>query len=115
MQRPTCQSCHQRPCAINYHRDGITHYRSRCETCLRKNRGLKVRKPRWSASGYQKKMTCDHCGFRARYAAQMLVYHLDGRLDNVAVKNLKTICKNCEVAVSRQDLPWRRGDLEPDA
>jgi len=44
----------------------------------------------------------------------MLVYHLDGRLDNVAVKNLKTICKNCEVAVSRQDLPWRRGDLEPD-
>lgn len=43
-----------------------------------------------------------------------MVYHVDGRLDNTALKNLKSICKNCEIAVSRDDLPWRRGDLEAD-
>lgn len=45
----------------------------------------------------------------------MVVYHIDGRLANTDLKNLRTICKNCEIAVARSDLPWRRGDLEPDA
>jgi len=70
--------------------------------------------PRWKSTGYQKKNKCDRCGFRARFSAQISVYHVDGRLDNVDVKNLRSVCKNCEVELSRSDLPWRLGDLEPD-
>lgn len=114
MKRPTCQACNQRPCAINYYRDDTPHYRSRCESCLRRNRGLKPRVPRWRSQGYEKKSVCDRCGFRSQYAAQMVVYHIDGKLTNTDLKNLRTICLNCETAVARSDLPWRRGDLEPD-
>jgi hypothetical protein len=59
-------------------------------------------------------MVCDHCGFRARYSAQILVYHMDGRLTNTEPKNLRSICQNCAIEVARGDLPWRPGDLEPD-
>lgn len=113
--RPICQACDQRPCAVNYIREGITHYRTRCETCQRKSRGIKKRLARWESAGYKKKMQCDRCGFKARYSAQILVYHVDGDLNNVNLKNLKSICKNCVEAVSRSDLPWRQGDLAPDA
>ena len=99
---------------MNYLRAGVTHYRSRCENCIRRERKLPRRRPRWQAAGYVKSKTCDRCGFRARYSAQLLVYHVDGRLDRVEVKNLKTICKNCEVEISRSDLAWSPGDLEPD-
>ena len=112
--RPICQSCNQRPCAVNYVKNTVTHYRSRCETCARKNRGLKPRVPRWKSTGYKKKMQCDRCGFAAKYAAQMLVYHIDGNLNNCSLKNLKCVCRNCEVALAKSDLPWRQGDLEPD-
>jgi hypothetical protein len=114
MQRPLCMACAQRPCAINYYRDDVAHYRSRCENCLRKNRGLKKRIPLWESAGYRKKLTCDRCGFRAKYAAQILVYHMDGKLSNCDTKNLRSICQNCAVDVVKSDLPWRRGDLEPD-
>jgi hypothetical protein len=114
MQRPTCQACGQRPCAVNYVKDDVKHYRSRCETCARKNRGLKKRIPRWEAAGYRKKMTCDKCGFKARYSAQTLVYHMDGNLNNTAPKNLKTVCRNCEVDLAKSDSVWRPGDLQPD-
>ena len=33
---------------------------------------------------------------------------------NNAGYNLRTICLNCVVEVSKQDLPWKPGDLEPD-
>lgn len=99
---------------MNYRRDSITHYRSRCENCQRRNRGIRPRKPLWESAGYRKKSTCDLCGFRARYSAQIMVYHLDGRLDNVDLKNLKSVCRNCEVVIARGDLPWRPGALEPD-
>jgi len=112
--RPTCQACGQRPCAVNYYRDDVAHYRSRCENCQRKNKGLKKRTPQWAAAGYKKKMTCDRCGFRAKYSAQILVYHVDGKLNNSETKNLKSVCKNCEVELSKSDLPWRPGDLAPD-
>ncbi len=59
-------------------------------------------------------MVCDKCNFRARFSAQMLVYHVDGNLGNTDIRNLKSICKNCEVELSKSDLPWRQGDLEPD-
>lgn len=112
--RPMCPVCEQRPCAINYKKLEVTHYRSRCETCLRKNRNLPRRRPNWQAAGYRKKMVCDRCGFRARYSAQILVYHVDGTMTNCDVKNLKSVCRNCHIDIMRSDLPWRRGDLEPD-
>lgn len=44
----------------------------------------------------------------------MLVYHLDGRLDNAEMRNLRSVCRNCEVELAKSDMPWRRGDLEAD-
>lgn len=114
LMRPICQACNQRPCAVNYIREDVTHYRSRCESCARKGKGLKAREPRWKSGGYKKKMACDTCGFRAKYSSQIVVYHVDGNLNNAATKNLKSVCKNCVEALIKSDLPWKKGDLEPD-
>lgn len=112
--RPICPACQQRECAINYHRRDTVYYRSRCENCIRKNRGLPRRQPVWQKAGYSKSKICDRCGFRAKYSAQLTVYHVDGRLDHADLKNLRTVCRNCEIEISRSDLIWRSGDLEPD-
>ena len=114
MNRPTCPACNQNLCAVNYIRGDKTHYRSRCDYCIKKGRRARIPTPRWKASGYKKKPTCDVCGFRAKYSAQLLVYHVDGNLHNNEVKNLKTVCLNCTIEIPRQDLPWKPGDLEPD-
>lgn len=114
MKRPICPACQQRVRAVNYYKEGVPHYRSRCEVCIKKNKKIKPPVPRWQAAGYKKKPTCDRCGFRARYSAQLLVYHVDGNLNNTDVRNLKTVCLNCVEEVKRSDLPWQRGDLEPD-
>ena len=114
MERPLCPACQQRLCAINYHKDGIAHYRSRCEYCIKKRRKIKVPEPRWKSGGYKKKPACDKCGFRAKYPAQLLVYHMDGNLNNNVVTNLKTICANCQYEVAQEGLGWRQGDLIPD-
>lgn len=114
MTRPICPACNQRLCAINCYRNGQVYYRGRCETCIKKNKKVKPPAPRWQSGGYKKKATCDRCGFRAKYSAQLLVYHVDGNLNNNTLKNLKTVCHNCVIEVQKQDLPWRPGDLEPD-
>lgn len=114
MLRPLCQSCNQRPKAINYYYNNNPYYRSRCTFCLRKNKKIKPPKPRWSLSGYQKKLICDLCNFRARYSAQILVYHIDGNLNNSETRNLKSICQNCSVTLQFKDSIWQQGDLEPD-
>ena len=114
MERPICKACNQRFCAVNYNKDGITHYRSRCEYCLKKGRKIKSPEPRWKTSGYKKKTTCDRCGFRSKFAAQLLVYHIDGNMNNTALRNLKTVCQNCVVDITKSDLPLRAGDLEED-
>ena len=114
MERPICLSCNQRFRAVNYNKDGVIHYRSRCEFCLRKGRKIKTPEPRWKIAGYKKKPTCDRCGFRGKYAAQLLVYHVDGNMNNTATRNLKTVCQNCVVDIIKSDLPWRAGDLEED-
>ena len=113
--RPICQACNQRPCAMNYIREDTTHYRSRCETCQRRGRGIKPREPRWKSAGYKKKPACDRCGFRARFASQLLVYHIDGDLNNTTLRNLRTVCRNCVEEIARTEITWRAGDLEPDA
>lgn len=113
--RPVCPACNQRPRAIAYHRNDKIYYRGRCSLCIRKKRKEKPQTPRWELNGYKKKTVCDRCGFRARWAAQLLVYHIDGNLNNSSVRNLKTICLNCVVDVKKADLPWKSGDLEPDS
>jgi hypothetical protein len=112
--RPLCTVCKSKYRAIAYHKYGRVYYRSRCDACIRKSRKLKAVIPRWQASGYKKKATCDKCGFKARHHSQLAVYHVDGDLNNCELRNLKTVCLNCIQEITRLDLPWRRGDLEPD-
>ena len=114
--RPMCASCQQRACAVAYKRNERTYYRSACDHCIRKKK-QRVRRPatpRWKSSGYRKQAQCDRCHFRARVQSQLLVYHVDGDLNNVDLRNLRTVCLNCAHEITKLDLPWRRGDLEED-
>jgi hypothetical protein len=113
--RKICPCCKQRLVAVNLIRDGITYYRSQCESCIKKKKKIKPPVPRWQTAGYKKKPTCDRCGFRARYANQLLVYHVDGDLNHCGLRNLRTVCLNCVVDIKKNDNPWCPGDLEPDA
>ena len=114
--RPLCPSCQQRMCAVAYHRHDRTYYRSLCDTCLRrrKQRIKRPVTPRWKSAGYCKQPQCDRCHFRARVQSQLMVYHVDGNLNNVDLRNLRTVCLNCAHEITKLDLPWRRGDLEED-
>jgi hypothetical protein len=112
--RPICQICNQRPRAVAYHRDAQVQYRKMCEYCIKRKRHIPPPVPRWKSAGYKKKSTCDRCGFRSKYSAQLLVYHIDGNLNNNVLSNLKTICLNCTVEIKKADLPWLPSDLEPD-
>lgn len=114
MHRPLCTLCQKKPCAVNYRRQGLTFYRSKCDSCIRKKKGQPVQKPKWLEKGYRKKSFCEHCGFRAKYKEQLFVYHLDGNLNNTALINLKTICANCQIDIAKSKLGWVRGDLTPD-
>ena len=86
-----------------------------CENCIKRGKRVKPPVAKWRTAGYKKKPTCDRCGFRAKLNAQLLVYHVDGDLNNCNARNLKTICLNCVPEIKRADLPMRPGDLEPDA
>jgi hypothetical protein len=112
--RPLCEVCKSNPRAVAYHKYGRIYYRSQCNVCLRKGRKLKAQVPRWKIAGYKKKPTCDRCGFKARHHSQLTVFHVDGNLNNCELINLKTVCLNCMQEITRSDLTWRRGDLEPD-
>lgn len=112
--RPICKHCNKNVCAVNYKRDGITHYRSMCDECGRKKAKKKPQKPMWQKSGYKKKATCDICGFKSLYPTQMTVFHVDGSLENIELTNLRTICLNCVEVVKRKEIKWKRGDLEVD-
>ena len=112
--RPLCLNCNQRPRAIAYHRANGTQYRRMCEHCIRRGKKVKPAEPRWKTNGYKKKPHCDRCGFRAKFSAQLVVYYVDGNMNNVSIRNLKTVCQNCVIEINKLDLPWRPGDLEPD-
>lgn len=107
-------SCNQRPRAVAYHKNDRIQYRRLCEYCIKRGRKIKPPEPRWKLSGYRKKTQCDRCGFKAKFSAQLLVFHVDGNLNNSLLRNLKTVCQNCVVELAKTDLPWRPGDLEPD-
>jgi hypothetical protein len=112
--RPLCQVCSKRPAAVNYKLNSRTYYRSRCDSCVRKDKKLPIPKPKWLESGYKKKSQCEKCGFKAKYKEQLFVYHVDGNLNNIDQINLRTICSNCQYEISKEGLGWRRGDLVPD-
>jgi hypothetical protein len=114
MIRPICLTCGKNQCAVNYHRNGKTYYRSMCDECGRKKNHLKPRIPTWKKNGYKKKATCDLCGFRSLFPSQMTVYHIDGNLENAEQINLRSICLNCVEVVKKKDVNWKRGDLEVD-
>ena len=114
MKRPICTACNRQLVAINYIKENKTHYRTRCDSCIRRNKKIKAKDPRWRTSGFKKKLRCDRCNFRAKSGAQILVYHMDGNLNNVHLTNLRNVCLNCSVEITRLDLPWRVGDLVED-
>lgn len=113
-KRPICKACNRNPCAINYKRNGVTHYRSICDQCGRKRNKLKLRVFTWEKSGYQKKTVCDVCGFKSLFPTQMTVFHIDGNLKNSNLNNLRTICLNCVEVVKKKEVTWKRGDLQVD-
>ena len=113
-ERKLCPLCNLNPVAINYRRNGITHYRNICSVCSRKGRKLKHQPTAWYKAGYRKKPQCERCGFRAELTEQLLVYHIDGNLKNNDRSNLKTVCLNCRPVVSKSRLPWKPADLVQD-
>lgn len=112
--RPLCEVCQKNPAAINGYHNGKRYYRKKCGACIRSKRTTPSSVPRWQKAGYKKKPACDRCGFKARHTAQLTVYHVNGDLNDCGLRNLKTVCLNCIVEITKLDLPWRRGDLEPD-
>jgi hypothetical protein len=112
--RPICKQCNKNYSAVNYIREGITHYRSICDECGRKKNKKKPRTANWERSGYKKKTTCDLCGFHSIYPTQLTVFHIDGNLENIQLSNLRTICLNCVEVVKKTQVTWRRGDLKVD-
>jgi len=114
MNRPICPTCRQRPRAVAYHKYDRVYYRSQCMQCIKRSQHRRVPKLRWQLDGYKKKAVCDHCGFRAKYSAQLQVFHLDGNLNNSSLRNLKTICQNCAIEIKKLEQRWQPGDLEPD-
>lgn len=113
-KRPICKNCNKNVCAINYKREGITHYRSICDQCGRKKNKLKLRQFTWEKAGYQKKTSCDVCGFKSIFSTQMTVFHIDGNMKNTGLNNLRTICLNCVEVVKKKEVTWKRGDLQVD-
>lgn len=85
-----------------------------CDECGRRKNKLKPRKPSWQKEGYKKKATCDLCGFKSVLASQITVFHIDGKLENTQLTNLRSICLNCVEVVKKKEVNWRRGDLEVD-
>jgi len=114
MLRPICNTCGKNHRAVNYIREGKTHYRSMCDECGRKKNKLKPRNARWKNAGYKKKAACDLCGFKSLFTSQITVFHIDGDLDNCKMTNLRSICLNCVEVVKKKDVTWKRGDLEVD-
>jgi len=85
-----------------------------CDECGRKKKKLKPRRSLWMRGGYIKKKVCDLCGFKSSLTTQITVFHVDGKLENVAPSNLRSICLNCIEVVKKQEVTWKRGDLEVD-
>jgi hypothetical protein len=104
-ERKTCK-CGKRPVAINYKKNGTTHYRSYCSTCTRNITRKKYQKH----PNYTIKKVCEKCGFKAIYPEQLNIYTVKG---TVSILNLKTVCLNCEKELAHTNT-WPQGDLIAD-
>jgi hypothetical protein len=109
--RPLCK-CGFRPRAVNYKKGDRIYYRSLCETCM--SHGLSYGIPRWQRAGYKIKSQCDKCGYRCPHSEVFRVFHVDGNLDNCRYINLKTVCANCALTLSKDGVFWKQGDLLAD-
>jgi hypothetical protein len=114
MIRPFCKICGKNPRAAAYYRNDKRYYRSRCESCIKRGRNEKPATPRWQSTGYQKKAQCDLCGFKASHSSQIVVYHVNGNLNDCNLINLRSICLNCVEVVKRKLFTWRPGDVQAD-
>ena len=114
LKRDLCPTCRINPVAINYVRDGVTHYRNMCAGCIRKGRKLKPQPAAWAMSGYKKKDRCDLCNFKSKHPKQMSVFHVDGNLKNNNWLNLKTICANCQIELTGSRVAWKPATIVPD-
>ncbi len=112
--RPLCPTCNERPVAVNYIKDTVTHYRKQCDSCIRKGKKIRPVPPQWVRRGYKKKPQCEQCGFKFKFPDQSLVYHVDGNLNNCDHNNLKTVCLNCRAEINRSRLPWKQSKIVPD-
>jgi hypothetical protein len=113
--RPICPVCNKNPRAPAYYRNDKRYFRSRCNDCIRRSKNVKPQTPRWQLDGYKKKMICDLCKFKAKYSSQITVWHINGRLNDTALTNLRSVCLCCVEEVKRKLFTWRLGDLEVDS
>lgn len=113
MSRPTCSKCNVKPCAANYTRNGVKHYRSMCSGCIDATKHEKsLENQALVKSGYKKKNECDRCHFQAKHQSQLSIVYLDGNKLNVSRLNLRTYCANCISEIAA--LPSSKGGLVPD-
>ena len=113
MDRPTCEHCQSRPAALNYVRNGKRHYRRKCLHCINKSREeASLESQVLNKSGYQKRNTCDRCGFQAKHPSQLSIVYLDGNKLNVGRQNLRTYCANCVAEIVA--VPASRSGLVAD-
>jgi len=114
MGRPLCSVCNKHVCAVNYYKNGKPHFRSKCGLCHHQGKRKKPYVPRWKQKGYQKKNVCDLCGFKSKYSSQIVVFHMNGNLNDASITNLRSVCLNCVVEIEKNDLLWKQGDLIRD-
>lgn len=113
MIRPLCNICHGNFAAINYHSNDKIRYRKLCASCLRK--GKKNREiPAWVKAGYKKKLTCEKCSYKSKFANQIFVFYLDGNLKNNDWTNLRSVCANCRIELQSTKTTWRESTLIVD-
>lgn len=114
LTRNLCPLCHYNLVAVNYVRNGVTHYRNSCSACIRKGRKLKPDSPAWVKAGYKKKPACEKCGFKFKLLEQSNVFYVDGNLKNNNHFNLKTVCLNCQQEIYKSKLSWKPAAIVPD-
>jgi rRNA maturation protein Nop10 len=113
-QRKICPYCNLNYVAVNYHKNGKIHYRSKCDKCAKK-KATKFMPPGWMRSGYKLKDKCEKCGFKLKYPEQSSVFYIDGNLTNNDRYNLKTVCANCAIELAHSSLGWKQGgSIKPD-
>lgn len=112
--RPICKVCNKNPRAPAYYRNGKRYYRSRCNFCINRDKKINPPVPKWKSSGYKKKTTCDLCGFHGVYSSQIVVFHIDGNLNNTNYVNLRSVCLCCIEVIKRKHFTWKPGEIDID-